>query len=165
MRTSVPGFCCSKVASSSPKASVREEAASTVSVEPSDASSSCCPSSPPPHANKPGRSAATMTQEKSFALSDPIYAPTGAVSPCQQHLKGVLCYRSLSRESLCKCTKFPQRALERRVGFRALIAPEDAGSPRRSGRRRAAYSPREWVASRYARSCRETGFSETNFRF
>src|SRR5215210_144815 len=180
MRTSVPGFCCSKVASSSSKASVRDEAASTVIAEPSDAASSCCPSSPPPHANKPGRSAATMAQDKSFALSDPIYAPTGAVSPCQKRLKDALWYRSVGPESLCKCTKFPQRALERRVRFRALIAGR-CGSPRRSGRRRAAYRPMEWVASlctplprnpllgnrasdyRNSRklSFRQTGFSET----
>ena len=87
-----------------------------------------------------------MTQDKSFALSDPIYAPTGAVSPCQKRLKDALWYRSVGPESLCKCTKFPQRALERRVRFRALIAGR-CGSPRRSGRRRAAYRPMEWVAS------------------
>src|SRR5215213_6008191 len=71
-----------------------------------------------------------------------------------------LWYRSVGPESLCKCTKFPQRALERRVGFRALIAGRYAD--RRDDQDDAEQLTGLWSGSpRYAPSCRETRFSAT----
>src|SRR5215212_3276271 len=162
-RTSVPEFSSSKLSLSSPKASVSEEAAKTVKAD-----SPPPPSVPPdpPHPKRTGRSAATTTQHESFAPTDPIYAPTGAGSPCQQRLKGASCYRCAGPESLCKCTKFLEEVLSAALASRRIFvpsSPEDAylrddqddaeqltglgtGSPR--------YSP----------SCREELFSETHIQ-
>src|SRR5215212_9922783 len=164
--TSVPEFSSSKLSLSSPKASVSEEAAKTVKAD------SPLASEPPdpPHPKRTGRSAATTTQHESFAPTDPIYAPTGAGSPCQQRLKDASCYRCAGPESLCKCTKFLEEVLSVALASRRIFvpsSPEDAylrddqddaeqltglgtGSPR--------YSP----------SCRERPFSETrkpSFRY
>src|SRR5829696_8951582 len=96
--TSVPGWSSSKFAFSSLKASVSEEAAKTVKAD--SPPSSELPD--PPHPNKTGRSAATATQDKSFALTEPIQAPygCGAVSPCQNCSKGLHVKGAYAR-SLC----------------------------------------------------------------
>src|SRR5215218_1087678 len=153
-RTSVPEFSSSKLSLSSPKASVSEEAAKTVKAD------SPLPSEPPdpPHPKRTGRSAATTTQHESFAPTDPIYAPTGAGSPCQQRLKDASCYRCAGPESLCKCTKFLAEVLSVALASRRIFvpsSPEDA-PPRRSGRRRAAYRAREWVTSLFTELPRRT---------
>src|SRR5215204_4895716 len=116
---SVPGCSSSKLAFSSPKASVSEEAAKTVKAD------SPLPSEPPdpPHPKRAGRSAATTTQHESFAPTDPIYAPTGAGSPCQQRLGDASCYRCAGPESLCKCTKFLEEVLSVALASRRIFLP------------------------------------------
>src|SRR5215211_655713 len=95
--TSVPGCSSSKLAFSSPKASVSEEAAKTVKAVSSPSSE--LPG--PPHPNETGSSAATTTQDKSFALTSPTYAPYGCGFPMPRlvtrgpHVKGA------SARSLC----------------------------------------------------------------
>src|SRR5215210_3334443 len=83
---SVSGFCSSKVLSSSPKASVSEEAASTVSVELSASlPPPFSPSEPPPHPAMPKvssrmKSRSARFRSKRLVRSNPKYVPLLATS-------------------------------------------------------------------------------------
>src|SRR5215212_2751443 len=107
--TSVPGCSSSKLAFSSPKASVSEEAAKTVKADSSPSSE--LPD--PPHPNETGSSAATTTQDKSFVLTSPIYAPYGCGFPMSRLLKRSL----MLKERLTEVFVHLHRITEQRVGF------------------------------------------------